>query len=424
MKIQVEVLSRETIKPSSPTPSPLRNYPLSFLDQISPPIYMPMIFFYESSFNTNLSNDDKSDRLKISLSETLTRFYPLAGRLVDNISIDCNDEGIVYSEARVKCQLVQVIQGLAPDELNKFLPCELDDVDETVLAVQVNFFDCGGMAVGVCTSHKIADALSIALLITGWAATSRGDSNILCPQFESAKLFPPRNISGFKPTVGITKEKIVVKRFVFNNSIVAALREKYTDFNDLRPTRIEALSAFIWDRFRALTEIESSPKKMYSVLHAVNLRTRMDPPLPEHSFGNLYRIAIATPSMDTRDESCDLVKQMREAIKNIDGDYVTKLREGDEHLNLLKENAQRFEKGEMVSFSFTSLCRFRLYDVDFGWGRPVKVGSTRLTFKNLVTFMDTREGDGIEAWLNLEEGDMVKFEVDEELLAHISPTSG
>ncbi|XP_059637458.1 stemmadenine O-acetyltransferase-like [Cornus florida] len=425
MKVEVEFISRETIKPSAPTPHHLQNYQLSFLDQISPPVYMPMILFFSADSTTKLTNTEKSDRLKISLSETLTRFYPLAGRLIDNTSIACNDEGVLYTEARAKCGLSQVVTDPNPNEYNKFLPHELDKVDDTLLAIQVTYFNCGGIAVGTCFSHKIADGLSIVMFITSWAATSRAETNIPCPTFDGAKFFPPRNLSGFQPQTGMTKDKIVTKRFVFSNPVVAALRDKYTESSDtenpIRPTRVEALSVFIWSCFVASTRASSGhDERLYTVLHAVNLRTRMDPPLPEYSFGNLYRIAIATPSMEAGDKCRGLVRQMKSTVKSIDGEFVEKLRGGEEHLNFIKERAEKFMKGEVVSFRFTSLCRLPLYEVEFGWGKPVQVGSTRLTFKNLVTFMDTREGDGIEAWINLEEKDMAKFEVNKELLAYVS----
>ncbi|PQQ10990.1 vinorine synthase-like [Prunus yedoensis var. nudiflora] len=72
--------------------------------------------------------------------------------------------------------------------------------------------------------------------------------------------------------------------------------------------------------------------------------------------------------------------------------------------------------------SFSSYCRFPLYDNDFGWGRPTWVGSPALTYKNLVLFMDTKEGGGIEAYVSLEEEVMAKFECDSELLSYVAPT--
>jgi shikimate O-hydroxycinnamoyltransferase len=43
-----------------------------------------------------------------------------------------------------------------------------------------------------------------------------------------------------------------------------------------------------------------------------------------------------------------------------------------------------------------------------------------LIFPNLVTFFDRKSGSGVEVWINLDEEDMAKFEVDKELLAHVS----
>lgn len=352
----------------------------------------------------------------------------MAGRVIDNIYIDCNDDGVPFVEARAHCKLSDVIMDPIPGELNKFVPYELDDVRDLSLVLQVTFFACGGMALGVGISHKIADALSFFMFVNSWAAVARGDkgTDIPSPKFETAMLFPARAMTGFKPSTGIVKENISTKRFVFSASTIAALRDGYANSNigDRRPTRIEALSAFIWSRFMCATESKLDTNKIHTVLHAVNLRTRVDPPLPANYFGNISRLAIAVPSMEDNEDECyGIVNKMREAISNVNGRYVAKLREGDKHLNFMKERAERVSKGEVVSFSFTSLCRFPLYEADFGWGRPIWVGSASLKFKNLVVFLDTQAGDGIEAWVNLKGEDMAKFEADKELIATVSPSS-
>ncbi|KAH1121473.1 hypothetical protein J1N35_004633 [Gossypium stocksii] len=46
------------------------------------------------------SNSRRSQLLKESLSETFTLFYTLAGKIKGHLSIDCNDEGAYYVEAR------------------------------------------------------------------------------------------------------------------------------------------------------------------------------------------------------------------------------------------------------------------------------------------------------------------------------------
>jgi shikimate O-hydroxycinnamoyltransferase len=69
MKVEVEVISKEIIKPSLPTPTHLRYYHLSFIDQLNPPVYASFIFFYTD--NDTYSNITKSSVLKQSLSDVL-----------------------------------------------------------------------------------------------------------------------------------------------------------------------------------------------------------------------------------------------------------------------------------------------------------------------------------------------------------------
>ncbi|PQP92089.1 vinorine synthase-like [Prunus yedoensis var. nudiflora] len=270
------------------------------------------------------------------------------------------------------------------------------------------------------------------MFIKTWAAIARQqDEHIVCPQFVSATLFPPRNISGFNPRTGITKQNVVTKRFIFDASKIEALKAKYSIDNYSQslesyqkpPSRVEALSAFIWSRFVASTQVKSelAPDRLYTIVHAVNLRTRIDPSLPEHSFGNLYRIAMTIPSLQTGEECYGLVRQVRDQVRQIDKHYVSKLQQRSENLDFIKQSSENFFKGEMVTLSFTSLCRFPLYEADFGWGKPTWVGSPPLSFNNLVVFMDAKSGGGIEEYINMKEEDLAKLEGDKEFLAYVSP---
>ena len=40
-------------------------------------------------------------------------------------------------------------------------------------------------------------------------------------------------------------------------------------------------------------------------------------------------------------------------------------------MKFLKENMEKLKKGKGVTLAFTSLCRFPIYEADFGWGKPV-----------------------------------------------------
>ncbi|KAH6763294.1 hypothetical protein C2S52_020727 [Perilla frutescens var. hirtella] len=422
MEFETKVFSTETIKPSSPTPKSLQKHQLSFLDQLAPPSLMPFVYFYSSN---TIPNSQKSNHLKNSLSQVLSIFYPLAGRLVNNLYVDCHNGGAPFSEAEADCDLSQVITNLDPKNMKKFLPYKLmNESQDFCMAVQATYFRCGGLAVGLLISHTISDALSFFFFANAWSTVARnGDGGgIQLPKFDAATYFPPRDISGFKPSTGmILKEELVTKIFTFPADKITLLRERYGggDVPQRRPTRVEALSAFIWTRFVSATGQKADPNKIYTVQHAINLRTRIEPPLPEYHFGNIWRVSIAKPEVG--DGGVKLLQKVWEAMKAVNGSYVAQLKEGHEkHLNMMKELMAQSNKGELVSFSFTSLCRFPLYEADFGWGKPVQVGSAGFVYKNLVTFMDTTNGDGIEAWINLRKEDMEKFEADFELQEFLS----
>ena len=205
MKVEVEVISNEIIKPSSPTPEHLRHYQLSFLDQLSPKTYNPLVLFYE------IDDDDQQDESKIneisnkikkSLSDVLTLYYPLAGRAKNDRFVYCNDEGVSYSVGRVNStsHLSHVIKNPLPSELCNFLPFKLHELTEFVLGVQLNIFQSGGIAIGLCISHQIADALSCVMFVKTWVAIARGEADhVARPEFVSAKLFPPLDSLVFNP---------------------------------------------------------------------------------------------------------------------------------------------------------------------------------------------------------------------------------
>ncbi|OVA20490.1 Transferase [Macleaya cordata] len=434
MVMKVQIISRDTIKPSCPTPLHLRSFKLSLLDQLAPPIYVPIILFYAIDHNDKRRTIEDIEkcrsRLKKSLSETLTRFYPLAGRIKQDVSIDCNDDGVVYLDAFVNCKLSEVVNKQPDVDVLKLLfPCEpysnwtgsqSSSGSEVVLLVQVNVFDCGGIAIALCISHKIADASSLTTFVNAWASTARGSGQTVGSRFEFVSLFSPMDL-GFNTTTWIAKERVVTKRFVFDASKIAALRTNYACNASCveNPTRFEVVSAFMLRRLIEVTRARKEPVLgSYVASIAVNLRGRTVPPLPHQSFGNncITSLTKFWTNECEKKNWINLVSGLRDAIRKIDNDFIRKLEY--EYLNFVKENTEKLsdDQVEVVKLCFTSWCKFPYYEVNFGWGKPEWVSTITVPFKNVVVFMDTKSGDGIEAWLNMLEEDMAEFERDSEIL--------
>lgn len=434
MKLEVDIISEELIKPSTPTPSHLRRYPLSFIDQITVHIYAPVLYFYQSTDTGGGEDLDFAlafkNRLRTTLPDVLSHYPPLAGRpnYASNF-IDCNDAGVPFREARVNSQLADVVQFAQPDDLNRLFPVELDRFNEEMMAVQFTEFACGGVAIASCISHKIADGMALCSLNNNWAAMARGVNGVFKPHMEGAKIFPPKTMS--YDTAMTTGRNRVARRFVFKQSKLEAIRAKYAEsqamINQNQPSRVESLTAFFYSRFLATFKHDSSiPNDMsYLINYTVNLRPKMNPPLPHDAFGNYYFnvMIFPSPEMLNDDENCyGLVKQLREETNKINGEMAKKfLNEDEDLMKTVTEIASKVVNGEIISCAFSSTCRFPLYDVDFGWGRPVWVTFPALWFKNLVTFLDSKDEDAIDAIVHLEEQHMNKLEADELFLKYATP---
>ncbi|KAK8960176.1 Deacetylvindoline O-acetyltransferase [Platanthera guangdongensis] len=55
---------------------------------------------------------------------------------------------------------------------------------------------------------------------------------------------------------------------------------------------------------------------------------------------------------------------------------------------------------------FSSWCRFPAYGMDFGWGKPAWVAFGGSIIKHSVVIVDRKGGDGVEAWVSLEQDEM------------------
>nr|QXN66176.1 acyltransferase 1 [Boswellia serrata] len=437
--MEVRTISTEIIKPSSPTPSHLRVHKLSVLDQLTPDIYFSILLFYSGlAWKRTTKALQLSDHLKKSLSETLTHYYPFAGRVNDDDkSVNCDDSGAIFIEAQVTNKMSEILKQPQMDTLAQLCPRNVSNntlTSQPNLAVQVNYFYCGGVAIAVCFRHVVADASAVANFIKNWAAIARGVSDHHITKndivFDCSSIFPPQELSGLLKSLfekHCSTKEIVRKRFTFDVAKIAALRDKINEgsCNLDGPTRFEAVSTLILSAVIAAVkerDQSSTCPKYLAAFIPVNLRKRMNPPFPEQCIGNIYQATqITWPIEKTMSDYKCLAAKLKESIKMINDNYVRKLHEGGGYADLLRkeDNSINLIGTEVQSFAVSGWCRFPFYEADFGWGKPMWV-STTFRVDNNAILLDACDGQGIEAWVGLSKEDMEKFEQDPGIMTYAS----
>ncbi|CAN1152954.1 BAHD acyltransferase At5g47980, partial [Linum perenne] len=436
--IRVEPISSSFIKPSTPTPTHLQIFNLSLLDQLSPVAYGSLVLFYNLKPS---SSSAAHSSLKSSLSQALTRFYPLAGRIKDESgsSIHCNDKGVVFTEAQASCFLSQFLQEPDPNVLRKLIPVEIESHEAfsgCPLLVQVTSFACNGLAVGVCISQKVADATTLSKFVEVWAGFVSGKFEfggkfVPLVSDSASSIFPPERFSFTKPPAAaqFKTEKCVTKRFVFDASKIAALKGKAVGERVRHPTRVESVTALIWKCAMNASKSNNEHSILSILAQSASLRNRVSTPLPENTIGNLVGYFASQALESDQIDLSSLVCRLRKGMEEFDEKYVKKLQgEGafDAIRRSFEEAGSLLQGGNVELYISTSLCKLPFYGVDFGWGMPAWVTvPTGASYRNFIAIWDAKDGDGIEAWVTLSEEDMSFFDKDHELLdsASLNPSA-
>ncbi|CAN1252704.1 Stemmadenine O-acetyltransferase [Linum perenne] len=452
--MEISILSREIIKPSNPNIQSLPPLKLNLLDQLTPSSYSPLILFYQNNNQANISHISK--QLKWSLSEALTLHYPVGGRVRDNFIIDDFCEGIPFVEARVKCSLCDFLYDQDVDSdhgvelLNNLLPLQaqrlvLDDAGPQIV-VQLNVFECGGLALGFCSLHKTLDGVAARGLLRTWSTINNGridDNQMVQPDFsEGNSTFPPiRSIPPHYTSLsrslwfGSGKlGKSVTRRFVFDAESISILRTKARSANLENPTRAEALSAFIW---KSIMSNENNYKS--SILsQTVDLRRLTRPRLSRHSFGNsiLFTDSIYDPKIHGEPPGIDALAELaRNGVSKIDREFLKRIsgEHGSRAIFQYFDRQAESENEELEVLNVACLHGLGMGKIDFGWGPTVWValggpgsgsGDNDMPFMfDTATLVDNNKG-GIEAWLNLKEpAKMRALENNMEFLEFVSTKS-
>ncbi|XP_059630168.1 acyltransferase GLAUCE-like [Cornus florida] len=440
-----DVVKEEPIKlfsPNTPTP-PLETIFLSNIDQ-AVIFSVETLSFYELPPTKSTSTLGISDSVKKAVAEVLlVPYYFLAGRLdfnheANRFELLCNNAGVLFVSATSRLTLKDLGNLSAPNyTFRHFIhrPGLYKSLAETALfTIQVTRFKCGGFALGFATNHGVLDGKSASDMFHNLASICRGDGlkakvinndrtlfrarnppQIKYPHKEYVKLkkisslassFSSKNKTSPSPLIFL--EKYAHKLFPFTPEMIKSLKEKamiksLKEKAMIKCSSFEAIVAHLWKaRTKAVFE---NLDEFSTVLFAVDIRSRVSPPLPSAFTGNAVITAFATAKVSDVVEKplCFCVEKVKEATERVTDEYVRSVIDWLEVYKGIPATCNG-------TFYVSAWWKLHFRDLDFGFGKPVHCGPVVSGNDEFVLLLsDGTDEGGINMWMGLEKEKMKKF---------------
>ncbi|GAB2294013.1 hypothetical protein Dimus_028229 [Dionaea muscipula] len=411
---------------------------------------LPYLAFYYNQkllFYKGGKYEEAVERLKDGLSSVLEEFYPLAGKLgkdddgVLRVEYDDDMDGVEMVEAIADDQ-VSVNHLVAKDDmsgLKGLLPyneiLNLEGLHRPLLAVQLTKLR-DGLAIGCAFNHAVLDGTSTWHFMSSWAEICNGSSTISVPPYHDRTksrntrvkldLSHPPLPEHHSATNGAapTPPPLRVRVFRFTESAIDKIKSKLnSQISDSGEgggatskvfSTFQSLSIHIW---RAITLARQLKPEDYTVFTVfADCRKRVDPPMPESYFGNLIQaiftvtaagLLVANPP----EFGAGLIQK---AIEAHDAAAIGKRNEEWEANPIIFQ----YKDAGANCVAVGSSPRFRVYEVDFGWGKPESVrsgGNNR--FDGMVYLYQGKNGGrAIDVEISLDGKAMENLEQDKAFL--------
>ncbi|KAI9161823.1 hypothetical protein LWI28_020993 [Acer negundo] len=442
------------VKPSKTTPSS-HALSLSTIDNdLSLRVLYRTIYVYKSNniFSTTQDHHDRERKtdnkqtdpaslIEKALSDVLVFYYPLAGMMKrqsdGKLQINCNAIGVPFLVANADCQLsfLDYLDGIEVDvkTARKFLfdfPSDPNE-GEHPLVVQVTKFACGGFTIGMGLSHSICDGSGAAQFFQAMAELASGKSEpSIKPVWERQKLVakappgPPKFFvdpaslatSPFLPTDDILHACFNVNAESIKRLRMDLIKEcegdhvHQTDQGNFYLTTFEVLTAYVWrSRFRAM---KLSPDAKTLICLTMNIRRRLNPPLPDGYYGNAFINANAV--LTGKDLNEKPLSETAKVIKECKKSSST-----NEYINTTLELSERMRELNVmcvgIALELTDCRQIGLIeDIDFGWGGPVNLVLVPCDNVDLCLFWPPNNVDpsmkgGVRVHVTLPRAAMPKF---------------
>lgn len=387
---------------------------------------------------------DAVARMTAALADALRVFYPLAGRIRQDaadggLAIE-GDDGAEVIEAEAEAVAVDDLAGgdcrdEAEKVMQRLVPytavMNLEGLRRPLLAVQFTKLK-DGLAVGCAFNHAVLDGTSTWHFMSSWAELCRNGGNngskssvtVSLPPVLDRSLARSVRVRLDLPASAEAHEKtdpngpkpaLVARVFSFPESTVARIK---ASANAALPpgakpfSTFQSLGAHIW---RAVSRARGlGPADITAFAVFADCRARLDPPLPPAYFGNLIQaVFTGMPAGMLLGGPPELAAGLlQKAIDEHDAAAVVRRLEEYEAAPKLFHYSDAGPNCVAVGSS----PRFKVYDVDFGFGRPQRVRSaSNNKFDGMVYLYPGRGGDGgIDVELALQPEPMHRLEKDDD----------
>nr|DAD24936.1 TPA_asm: hypothetical protein HUJ06_026400 [Nelumbo nucifera] len=400
------------VKASSSASSPPHVLTLSNLDLLSG--RFPVTYFYVYRKPPAESFASVLNGLTSSLADTLTHYYPFAGRIVTNAKtsepeIICDNHGALVVEAHANIPLDE----LDYYNLDQFLQGKLVSINhEYPLHVQVTNYTCGGISITFTFDHALGDASSFGRFLLAWSEIAQGKTISCIPDHRrnlvarSPPTYDPSLDDAFiscsiEEIANIPTKHTLLKLLYHIDASSVDRLQRLSCVDGVKRTKIEAFSAYIWKvMVRTIEESETHCKMGW----LVDGRTRMCRDDPNYSManyiGNVLSVVFGEASVE------DLKRGSLSDVARIVHGAIAKATNEAHFLDLI-DWVESHRPGLMLSrivlgrggpaLVLSSGRRFPVAEMNFGFGPPV-LGTVCTTVEKIgVGYMNQRpsaRGDG------------------------------
>ncbi|CAJ1953425.1 unnamed protein product [Sphenostylis stenocarpa] len=373
-----------------------------------------------------------TERLKNALEDALVVYDFLGGRLKLNLEtkrleIDCTPEGAGFVVASSEYKLDQIGDLDYPHpafaqlvQKNKDF---LKEGDDPLCVAQITSFKCGGFAIGISTSHTTFDGLSFKTFLDNVASIAAKkllavrpchDRHLLAARSPPRVTFPHPEMLNLNdlPKSNIfeaSTEQLHFKVFKLTSNHITKLKEEAKNSisgdTTTRVTGFNAITAHIW-RCKALScddDGNNNPNRSSTILYAVDIRSRLDPPLPKSYTGNAVLTAYATATCREIEQwpFMRLVQMVCEGASRMTNEYARSIIDWGE-IN------KGYPNGEVL---VSSWWRLGFEEVDYPWGKPKYCCPVVYHRKDIVLLFPPVDGggDGVSIIVALPPKEMERF---------------